>query len=117
LLLPRIQDGRQSMQSHVVDLEDGVAQELLEHHEEEFHDGRHAEGCNDHDGGDGQDDELGSGSAGLAAIADGRSNKDGDSSEKEVGDKIIKKPMVRVHVWDVFCMFLIQTYFYWFFLK
>ncbi len=90
MLIPRIQDGRQSMQSHVVDLEDGVAQELLEHHEEEFHDGCLADGCNDHDGCDGQEDELGSGSAGLAAIADGRSTKDVDSSEKEVGDKIIK---------------------------
>ncbi len=76
------------MQSHVVDLEDGVAQELLGHHEEEFHDGHHAEDCNDHDGCDDQEDGLGSRSAGLAAIADGRTTKDVDSSEKEVGDKI-----------------------------
>ncbi len=76
------------MQSHVVDLEDGVAQELLGHHEEEFHDGCLAEGDgvldegrNDQDGCDSQEHEL-------AAIADGRSNKDVDSSEKEVGDKI-----------------------------
>jgi hypothetical protein len=90
MLASSLQDGRQSMQSHVVDLEDGVAQELLGHHEEEFHDGHHAdgdgvldEGRNDQDGCDSQEHEL-------AAIADGRSTKDVDSSEKEVGDKIIK---------------------------